>query len=122
LALHQREQLIKYCESLPDAAASFPFDETTLVFKRHGKMFALVRLAGDPAVNLKCDPEAAEFLRQAYPEQVTPGYHMHKRHWNTVLLDGSLPWELVAEWTAESHALVGPQRKPRTPAKVEPDA
>ena len=70
------------------AAASYPFDAHTRVYKVGGKMFALVAEEKTPTqVTLKCDPDLAEELRRQYPGTVTPGYYMHKRHWNTVTLD-----------------------------------
>lgn len=79
------------CLQKKGARETFPFDEKTLVFKVMDKMFALVGLDDDPPeVNLKCDPEFAEVLRAKY-DAVRPGYHMNKRHWNTVTLDGTIP-------------------------------
>ena len=76
------------------------------MFKIAGKMFALCQLAGRPLrLSLKCDPELAEGLRQAHPA-VIPGYHLNKRHWNTVVLDGSLPDEMIGDMVEDSHDLV----------------
>lgn len=81
------EQLRQYCISKKEVTEDFPFDADTLVFKVLGKMFALIGLekweAGQKAVNLKCDPDYAEELRAEY-EAIYPGYHMSKKHWNTV--------------------------------------
>lgn len=105
------EELRDFCLSLPDAAEAMPFDETTLVFKVNGKIFALTDLEGPLSVNLKCDPELAIGLREHYPS-VTPGYHMNKKHWNTVLIDGSVPDVLIREWIMNSYRLVaGKNRK-----------
>ena len=94
------------CLALPEAAESFPFGEGALVFKVAGKMFALLALDAIPArVNLKCDPERAVELREAYPA-VAPGYHMNKRHWNTVVLDRSVPSPRVREMVTDSYRLV----------------
>lgn len=83
------EQLRDYCFSKKGVTEHFPFDETTLVFKVQGKMFALTSLkgweAGTPSLNLKCDPDYAQELRADY-ESVEPGYHMSKKHWNTIQL------------------------------------
>jgi len=80
-----------YCLAKPETTEEFPFDNDTLVFKVMGKMFALTSLAswekGDHSVNLKCDPEKSEMLREQYPDDVFPGYHMNKKHWNTVNID-----------------------------------
>ena len=84
----------------------FPFDEHTLVFKVLDKMFALVSLDDTPLrINLKCDPEHAEALRAIYPS-VLPGYHMNKRHWNTVILYNSIPDNVLLEMIDDSYALV----------------
>ena len=90
----------------PGAVEDFPFDPVTLVLKVSGKMFALIILDEDPMrMNLKCDPLKAEFLREAFPS-ITPGYHMNKRHWNTVRLDGSLPDDLLRAMIDDSYELV----------------
>ncbi|HBT82440.1 MAG: MmcQ-like protein [Desulfuromonadales bacterium GWC2_61_20] len=90
----------------PGAEETFPFDAVTLVLKVGGKMFALVGLDESPLrLNLKCLPEQAEIMRQLYPA-VIPGYHMNKRHWNTVILDGSLADEDVLGMIDESYRLV----------------
>jgi predicted DNA-binding protein (MmcQ/YjbR family) len=95
-----------YCLAKPGAVPDFPFGGDTLVFKVKGKMFALCGIGGDPLeVNLKCEPELAELLRGKYPA-VTPGYHMNKRHWNTVRIDGSIPDEVVLELIDLSYRLV----------------
>jgi len=95
----------EYCLDKPGVTESFPFDEVTLVFKVLNKMFALVNLDRDLSINLKCDPEKALELREHYPA-VSPGYHMNKRLWNTVLLDGSLDNDLVKSWIDDSYNLV----------------
>lgn len=94
-----------YCLSKKGVTEEFPFGETTLVFKVMGKMFALTNLDGPFSINLKCDPEQAVALREQYPA-VTPGYHMNKKHWNTVLVDASLSNKLIQEWTDHSYDLV----------------
>ncbi|MGB8490782.1 MAG: MmcQ/YjbR family DNA-binding protein [Bacteroidales bacterium] len=99
------ESLREYCISKKDATESFPFGEETLVFKVAGKIFALVNLGGDLSVNLKCDPEKALELRERYGA-VTPGYHMNKKYWNTVLLDGSVPDREVFSWIDHSYDLI----------------
>ena len=76
------------------------------MFKIAGKMFALSRLGGDPlTISLKCEPLLADQLRTAHPA-ITAGYHLNKRHWNTILLDGSLPDQMVAEMVEDSYDLV----------------
>ncbi|WP_339738877.1 MmcQ/YjbR family DNA-binding protein [uncultured Sunxiuqinia sp.] len=99
------EELRTWCISKKGVSEDFPFDETTLVFKVMGKMFALTDLEGDLSINLKCDPEKAVELRELYPS-VMPGYHMNKRHWNTILLDGSVPDQLIRQWIDHSYAMV----------------
>jgi len=104
------EQLREYCLTLPDVSEHFPFDETTLVFKVNGKMFALTDLEGPLSVNLKCNPEKALELREQYPS-VKPGYHMNKVHWNTVEIDGSISDKLIIEWIDHSYKLIAKPRK-----------
>lgn len=93
------------CLGFPGVSEEFPFDRDTLVFKVMGKMFALTDVELFESINLKCDPEAAMELRERYPA-VKPGYHMNKKHWNTVEMDGSLPDELIRKWTNHSYELV----------------
>lgn len=99
------EAFREYCLSLPAVTEEFPFGEETLVFKVGGKMFALTDIDLFQSINLKCDPEKAVELRELY-DGVLPGYHMNKKHWNTVLADGSIPDHLLKEWTKESYDLV----------------
>lgn len=92
--------------SKPGAWEDFPFGPDALVFKVANKMFALIGIEHDPLqMNLKCDPEHGEGLRAIYPS-VLPGYHMNKRHWNTIILDGSVPEEVIAEMIDDSYSLV----------------
>jgi len=99
------ESLREYCISKKGATESFPFGEDTLVFKVTGKIFALVNLDGDLSINLKCDPTLAIELRERY-SSVTSGYHMNKKHWNTVLLDGSVPDKEILSWIDHSYDLI----------------
>jgi predicted DNA-binding protein (MmcQ/YjbR family) len=99
------ETIREYCISKKGATEGFPFGEDTLVFKAGGKIFALANLDGDLSINLKCDPDFAIELREKYPA-VTPGYHMNKKHWNTVILDGSVPDKEVLAWIDHSYNLV----------------
>lgn len=99
------ETLREYCISKDDVTEGFPFGEETLVFKVKGKIFALANLNDDLSVNLKCDPSFAIELREKY-NSVSPGYHMNKKHWNTVLLDGSVPDMEVFSWIDHSYSLV----------------
>ena len=99
------EILREYCISKRDVTEGFPFGDDTLVFKTRGRIFALVNLEGDLTVNLKCDPGLAIELRERY-SSVTPGYHMNKKHWNTVYIDGSVPDKEVLSWVDHSYDLV----------------
>lgn len=100
------QDAIDFCLSLPAAAETTPFGPDVLVYKLAGKMFATAGLDGDVGrMNLKCDPSQALELRQQW-EAIEPGYHMNKRHWNTLIFDHSLPPELVRELIAHSYDLV----------------
>jgi len=99
------ESFRDYCISKPFVTEEFPFDNNTLVFKVMGKMFALTDVEAFKSINLKCDPELALELRETY-SSVIPGYHMNKKHWNTVMMDGSISDELIKEWTEISFQLV----------------
>ena len=101
------EELRHFCLKKPYVTESFPFDESSLVFKVHGKMFALLALEKDPLrINLKCDPEKAIELREEY-WQVIPGYHSNKKHWNTIYLNncGFSP-QFLFELIDHSYAMV----------------
>lgn len=109
------EALRDYCLSKRGTTEDFPFDSETLVFRVREKIFALTNLERVPsAVNLKCDPERAVELRAAY-EAIKPGYHMNKKHWNTVVIDGEIGPDLLAELIDHSYELVvaGLSRKDR---------
>jgi len=93
-----------YCINKKGASESFPFGDDTLVFKVRGKIFALVNLDGDLSINLKCDPALAIELREHY-SAVLPGYHMNKKHWNTIGLDGSIPDREIYSWIDHSYDL-----------------
>ena len=94
-----------HCLAKPGVTESFPFGEETLVFKVLGKMFALTDVTLFTSINLKCDPERAVELREQYPA-VQPGYHMNKKHWNTVLMDGTLGDKLLIELIDHSYDLI----------------
>jgi predicted DNA-binding protein (MmcQ/YjbR family) len=101
-----RDAVIAACGVKPGAVEDYPFGDEVAVFKVADRMFALVPLGETPAsVSLKCDPELAISLRARYAG-VTPGYHLSKRHWNTVTLDGSVPDEEVLELIDHSYDLV----------------
>jgi predicted DNA-binding protein (MmcQ/YjbR family) len=103
------ETYYEYCLSKKGVTEHFPFDEDTLVFKVGGKMFALSSLSqwekGQPSVNLKCDPERAEQLRAEY-DDIQPGFHMSKTHWNTIAVNESVSDALVKELIDHSYELV----------------
>ncbi len=99
-------ELRRYCLSFTGAQETFPFGPETSVFKVAGKMFALSQLGADSLrVSLKCEPELAQVLREAHTD-VLPGYHLNKRHWNTVIIGGSLPEQLVKDLVEDSYELV----------------
>jgi predicted DNA-binding protein (MmcQ/YjbR family) len=103
--------IISHILTKPGAEETTPFGPDTLVYKVGGKMFALTTPGEFPArLNLKCDPERAMELRDEY-EAILPGYHMNKRHWNTLVLDGSLPSRLVRELIDHSYNLVAAKRR-----------
>jgi predicted DNA-binding protein (MmcQ/YjbR family) len=96
----------KYLLSMPNARLDYPFGENTAVYKVGDKMFALVREKKTPVqLSLKCDPLLAETLRQKY-DTVMPGYHLNKKHWNTILLTGQMEWEEVEGLIRHSYDLV----------------
>lgn len=100
------ESLRDYCLSLPLVTECFPFDETTLVFKVEGRMFLFTSLdRPDLRANVKCDPDYALVLRDAYAE-VQPGYHCNKKYWNTLHITPSLHDSLVREWVLHSYCEV----------------
>jgi predicted DNA-binding protein (MmcQ/YjbR family) len=99
-----RERLLTECEACPDAVAEYPFGPEARVYKVAGRMFALVA-ERSLDVSLKCDPALAEILRERYAA-VAPGYHLNKRHWNTVTVDGTVPDDEVVEMIRHSYDLV----------------
>ncbi len=99
------EQIREYCLSLKGVTEDMPFGDDTLVFRVMNKIFALVNLEGETRINLKCDPGRAIELREEHPA-IIPGYHMNKAHWNTVIIDGSLKWDLVTSLIDHSYELI----------------
>jgi len=100
------ETIRKYLSSKKGVTEEMPFGPDVLVYKVLGKMYALLGWKNDPlTVNLKCDPDEAMALRTLYPA-VKPGYHMNKDHWNTVMLDGSIPEEHIRRMIDESYFLI----------------
>jgi predicted DNA-binding protein (MmcQ/YjbR family) len=99
-------ELWDHCLAFAGAEETFPFGPQQSVFKVAGKIFALSRLEEDPLrVSLKCEPGLAQQLRQAH-QAVLPGYHLNKRHWNTVIIDGSLPDAMIADMVEDSYDLI----------------
>jgi predicted DNA-binding protein (MmcQ/YjbR family) len=100
------ETIRKYCLDKKNTNESFPFGESTLVFKVSGKMFLLMSLDSLPLqFNVKCDPEIAEELRETY-SSVIPAFHMNKKHWNTIILDGQISAKKIREMIDASYLLV----------------
>lgn len=97
------EDLRTYCLSKPATSEELPFGPDALVFKVAGKMFLLTNLSEFSSFNVKCEPEKAVELREQYPDVVLPGYHMNKRHWNTVIISGGLSDQMLREFIDDSY-------------------
>ena len=105
------ETLQEYCLSKPNAEETLPFGPDTLVYKVNGKVFLLVGLDSDPlSFNVKCDPDKAIELREEFP-CVLPGFHMNKKHWNTIRVDGTVSSKQLKEWIDWSYDLVNKKSK-----------
>lgn len=101
----------EYVLSMPNSRLDYPFGEEVAVYKSGDKMFALIAEKSDPVrISLKCDPKLSEILRKKY-ETVMPGYHLNKKHWNTIVLSGQLPWEDVKGLIRHSYELVSADSK-----------
>lgn len=101
------ESIRQYALGKPSVTEGFPFGNDTIVFKSNDKVFLLMSLDSDPLqFNVKCDPELAIEYRETYPDTVLPGYHMNKKHWNTVIVDGHLPSKLLLQMITDSYDLV----------------
>jgi predicted DNA-binding protein (MmcQ/YjbR family) len=107
----------EHCLTKAGVTEEFPFGPDTLVYKVNGKMFALTNVDEFDGINLKCDPEEAVMLREQYPA-VQPGYHMNKKHWITVVMDGSISDKLIKLWTDQSYILVA-KKTPSSPKKAK---
>ena len=95
-----------YILSMPNAKLDYPFGKDVAVYKAGDKMFALIEEKSDPLrISLKCDPLLAQTLRERY-ESVMPGYHLNKKHWNTIILSGQLTWEEVQDLIRHSYLLI----------------
>ncbi|HRG57485.1 MAG TPA: MmcQ/YjbR family DNA-binding protein [Bacteroidia bacterium] len=101
------EEIRNYCLTKKGVTESFPFDNDTLVFKLLDKMFLLISLEKQPvSFNAKCNPEKAILLREQFPNFILPGYHMNKTHWNTIIVNETLGWQLVKEQIDSSYELI----------------
>jgi len=107
-----------YCLSKPGVTESFPFDEEVLVFKVMNKIFALTGVDSFASINLKCDPDRAIELREEHTA-IQPGYHMSKKHWNTVQMDGSLSDSFIFELIDHSYDLVVQGLPKKTQAELK---
>jgi len=108
------ESLREYVLGKPSVTEGFPFGDNVIVYKVNEKMFLLLPLDTQPLqFNVKCDPDKAVELRDQYPGAVLPGYHMNKKHWNTVVADGTLPDKLLLQQIDESYELVKGKNKKR---------
>lgn len=100
------KQVEEYILSMPNAKLDYPFGETTAVYKVKDKMFALIAEGSKPLrISLKCDPKLSEILREKYVE-VMPGYHLNKKHWNTIVISGQLQWQEIQDLIRHSYELV----------------
>ncbi len=105
------EALRAYVLQKPGVTEGFPFGEDTLVFKINNKIFLLTGLDSSPLqFNVKCDPDKAIELREEYPDSILPGFHMNKKHWNTVIVDGTVPQKLLKELIDHSYDLVSKKK------------
>jgi predicted DNA-binding protein (MmcQ/YjbR family) len=112
------ESFRQYCLQKPGVEETFPFGPDTLVYKVMGKIFAITGLEAESfRVNLKCDPERAIDLRDEYPDQIIPGWHMNKQHWNTVFFEEGLSNELLRELIDQSYLLIVDSLPPKVKAQ-----
>lgn len=103
------KEVEEYVLSMPNARLDYPFGKDVAVYKVGDKMFALIPEGSNPVrISLKCDPLLAKNLREKY-ETVMPGYHLNKKHWNTIILSGQLSWEEVQDLIRHSYNLVAPE-------------
>jgi predicted DNA-binding protein (MmcQ/YjbR family) len=108
------DEIRDYALSLSDVEECFPFGEENFVYKTSGKMFLLMAFEKEQLrINVKCEPEEAIELREKYAS-IIPGYHMNKKHWNTIILDGSIDRKIIFDCIKKSYNLVAGKRKPAT--------
>ncbi|MBS1496371.1 MAG: MmcQ/YjbR family DNA-binding protein [Bacteroidetes bacterium] len=106
------ETIREYVLQKKDVTEGFPFGENALVFKTNNKMFLLLSLSSIPLkFNAKCEPDKAIELREEYAESILPGYHMNKKHWNTIILDGRVPQKIIFQLIDDSYSLVAKKIK-----------
>lgn len=114
--MHNVEQIRNFALQLPGVEEGFPFGEDTLVLKVGGKMFLLLPLdEADCRFNAKCNPDRAVELREEYPDNILPGYHMNKAHWNTIVVNSGISSTLIRELIRDSYDLVKPKTKTPRP-------
>ncbi|MBH2003450.1 MAG: MmcQ/YjbR family DNA-binding protein [Sphingobacteriia bacterium] len=110
------DEIREYCLGKPDVEETLPFGPDTLVYKVNGKMFLLTGFDNDPvSFNVKCDPDKAVELREEFSASVFPGYHMNKKHWNTILVNGTLSDQQLREMIDESYHLVKGKKSTKSP-------
>jgi predicted DNA-binding protein (MmcQ/YjbR family) len=108
------DEILYYALSLPNSKEATPFGPDTVVVKHHGKIFLVLNLSKEPlSVNYKADPEDIITQREDYPEYITPGYHMNKKHWNTLIINRHMPESIVKDLIKTSYTLVGKPVKKR---------
>lgn len=96
----------EYLLSMPNSKLDYPFGKDAAVYKVKDKMFAIISEGSNPVkISLKCDPQLSVLLREKY-ESVMPGYHLNKKHWNTIILSGQLPWDEIQGLIRHSYELV----------------
>lgn len=112
----EHKMVEEYVLGMPNAVLDYPFGEGVAVYKVNDKMFALIQEGKDPVrISLKCDPLLAKVLREKF-ETVLEGYHLNKKHWNTVILSGQLPWEEIQGLIVHSYNLVSGEGDQAAPA------
>lgn len=112
------DEIREYCLGKPGVEETLPFGPDTLVFKVNGKIFLLMGFDNDPvSFNVKCDPDKAVELREEFPVSVFSGYHMNKKHWNTVLVNGSVSDRQIREMIDESYNLVQGKKTAKSPKR-----
>jgi len=112
------EEFREFCITMKGVTEELPFDENTLVFKVMGKIFVLTGIESFESMNVKCDPETAVELREQY-NAVKPGYHMNKKHWNTIVNNSDMPDQEIRAWIKHSYDLVVAKLPKKTKEELE---